>query len=506
MYASIEPGGFEVVQMANIVRQLVATTPESVAEAAFTEVLLFVEKAMLKTIVTGAISLCSFAAIGADLTSQQQQAKEIYKQLVEINTSHSVGDTTIAAQAMADRLIAAGLPKADVQVLVEVPKKGNLVARLRSKTPNGKKPILLLAHLDVVEAKREDWSMEPFKFIEKDGYYYGRGTADDKAMASIFVANLIRYLKEGYRPSRDIIIALTADEESGDNNGVDWLVEKHRPLIDSAFAFNEGGGGQAQKGKKLLNGVQAAEKVFQSFTLTATNRGGHSSQPRKDNAIYDLSRALVKVADFEFPIMLNDITRTYFEKMSTIETGQAAADFKAITTSGPPAEVVKRLSGQPVYNSMLRTTCVATLLEGGHAENALPQTAKANVNCRMLPNHDPKDVLATLKRVVGNEQITIAPVKNFRPSPPSPLTPEVFGAIEALTAKMWPGVPVVPLMSTGATDAIPLRGGGIPVYGVSGIFGDIDDVRAHGRDERVLIQSYYEGLEFLYQLVKDVTK
>jgi acetylornithine deacetylase/succinyl-diaminopimelate desuccinylase-like protein len=454
----------------------------------------------------GIVAFLSLPVLGADLSAPQQTAKEIYKQLIEINTTHSTGDTTIAAQAMADRLIAAGLPKDDVRVLAEVPKKGNLVARLRSKSPSSKKPVLLVAHLDVVEAKREDWSMDPLKFIEKDGYYYARGIVDDKAMASIFVANLVRYLEEGYRPNRDIIIALTADEESGDNNGMNWLVDKHRQLIDAAFAFNEGGGGQIKDGKKILNGVQAAEKVFQSFSLTATNRGGHSSQPRKDNAIYDLANALVNISKFEFPITLNEVTRTYFEKMSQLESGQAAADFKAIVRPNPPADVVKRLSDHPVYNSTLRTTCVATLLEGGHAENALPQSAKANINCRMLPGHDPKEVLATLKRVIANDQIAIKPVKDARPGPPSPLTPEVFGAIERLTQKMWPGVPVVPTMSTGATDAIPLRASGIPVYGVSGIFGDIDDVRAHGRDERILIQSYYDGLEFLYQLVKELTQ
>lgn len=454
--------------------------------------------------VVAALAL-ALPSLSAELSPQQLQAKEIYRQLVEINTTHSVGDTTLAAQAMADRLIKAGLPKEDVRVLVEVPRKGNLVARLRSKTPSGKKPILLLAHLDVVEAKREDWSLDPFKFIEKDGYYYARGIVDDKAMAAIFVANMVRFLQEGYRPSRDIIIALTADEESGDNNGMDWLAAKHHDLVDAAFALNEGGGGQMRSGKKMLNGVQAAEKVFQSFTLTATNRGGHSSQPRKDNAIYDLSQALVRLSQYDFPIALNEVTRTYFERMSQIESGQAAADFKAITLPNPPADVVKRLSNHPVYNSTLRTTCVATLLEGGHAENALPQMAKANVNCRMLPGSDPKVVLATLKRVIGNDQISVTPVKDARPSPPSPLTPEVFKPIEMLTQKMWPGVPVVPSMSTGATDAIPLRSSGIPVYGVSGIFGDIDDVRMHGRDERILVTSYYEGLEFLYQLVKELT-
>jgi acetylornithine deacetylase/succinyl-diaminopimelate desuccinylase-like protein len=450
--------------------------------------------------------IAAMSASAADLTPIQLQAKEIYKQLIEINTTHSVGDTTIASQAMADRLIAAGLPKGDVQVLAEVPKKGNLVARFRAKKPDGRKPILLMAHLDVVEAKREDWSMDPFKFIEKDGFYYARGIVDDKAMASMFVANMVRYLKEGYQPSRDIIIALTADEESGDHNGMEWLVKNHRPLLDSAFAINEGGGGQSRAGKKLLNGVQAAEKVFQSFSLIATNRGGHSSQPRKDNAIYDLSNALVKISQFDFPITFNEVTRTYFERMSQIEKGQAASDFKAITQPNPPADVVKRMSDHAGYNSTLRTTCVATLIEGGHAENALPQTAKANVNCRMLPGSDPKEVMATLKRVIANDQIAIAPVKPAKPSPTSPLTKEVFGPIESLTQKFWPGVPVVPMMCTGATDAIPLRGGGIPVYGVSGIFGDIDDVRIHGRDERISVEAYYEGLEFLYQLVKELSK
>ncbi len=442
----------------------------------------------------------------AELSAHQLQAKEIYRQLIEINTTKSVGDTTVAAQAMADRLIAAGLPKQDVQVLAGVPRNGNLIARLRAKQAGNRKPILLLAHLDVVEAKRDDWSTDPFKFIEKDGYYYARGILDDKAMASMFVANLVRYLQEGYRPNRDIILALTADEEQGDDNGMDWLMANHRALIDAAFALNEGGGGQARQGKKILNGVQAAEKVFQSFTLTATNRGGHSSQPRKDNAIYELSQALVRVSQFEFPVALNDVTRTYFTRMAQLETGQAAADFKAIALPNASTEVVKRLSSQPAYNSMLRTTCVATLLEGGHAENALPQTAKATVNCRMLPGHEPADVLATLKRVVASDQVSVQPVKPARPSPPSPLTPELFKPIERLTQKMWPGVPVVPSMSTGATDAISLRSNGIPVYGVSGIFSDIDDVRTHGRDERIEVQAYYEGLEFLYELVKDLTR
>jgi len=447
----------------------------------------------------------SFALRAAELSPQQIQAKEIFKQLIEINTTHSVGDTTIAAQAMADRLIAAGLPKEDVVVLAEVPRKGNLIARLRSKKPSGKKPILLMAHLDVVEAKREDWSMDPFTFIEKDGYYYARGIVDDKSMASMFVANVVRYLQEGYRPSRDIIIALTADEESGADNGMDWLVEKHRPLIDAAFAINEGGRGHLKRGKRIVNEVQAAEKVSQSFDLRTTNRGGHSSQPRKDNAINQLAQALVRIEAYRFPVTLNEVTRGYFTRLSQLP-GEQAADFKAVTLPNPDMQAVARLSEHPAYNSTMRTTCIATLLEGGHAQNALPQSATATVNCRMLPGHDPAEVLRTLKQVIADDGVTIKPRKDARPSPPSPLTDEVFKPIEKLTSQMWPGVIVVPAMSTGATDAIPLRASGIPVYGVSGIFDDIDDVRIHGRDERILVQAYYDGLEFLYQLVKELTR
>jgi len=442
----------------------------------------------------------------ADLNPQQQNAKAIFKQLIEIDTTHSSGDTTIAAEALAAHLIAAGLPKEDVKVLAEVPRKGNLIARLRAGKPTNKKPILLMAHLDVVEARREDWSMDPFKFIERDGYYYARGIVDDKAMASIFIANMVRYLKEGYRPNRDIIIALTADEESGTHNGMRWLVKNHFSLVDAAFAINEGGGGQVRSGRKIGNGVQAAEKIVANFELEVTNKGGHSSQPRKDNAIYQLSQALVRLSAYQFPLMLNEVTRGYFEQMSRIESGQAAADFRQILTAAPESGAVARLSDQPMYNSMLRTTCVTTLVQAGHAVNALPQSAKATVNCRMLPGHDPALVERTLREVIADQQIALKRVRDPQPSPASALSREIFGPIEKLTQQMWPGVPVVPMMSTGATDAVPLRGNGVPVYGVSGIFSDIDDVRIHGRDERIEVQAYYDSLEFLYRLVKEYTR
>jgi acetylornithine deacetylase/succinyl-diaminopimelate desuccinylase-like protein len=433
------------------------------------------------------------------LSATQQLARAIYQELIEINTTDSIGNMTQAAEAMAARLKSAGFPAADVQVLVSKPRKGNLVARLHGS--GARRPLLLLAHLDVVEAKRADWSLDPFKLTEKDGYFYGRGTTDDKAMAAIWIATLIRLKSEGFIPDRDIIVALTTDEEGGDDNGVDWLVKNHRPLIDAAYALNEGGGGEIKKGKRLLNEVQASEKVYQTYTLEVTNKGGHSSLPEKDNAIYRLAAGLDRLSTFDFPVELNEVTRTYFTRMSAIQTGQVAADMKAITQTLPPAAAAARLATTALYNALMRTTCVATQLQGGHAENALPQRATATVNCRILPGVSPAVVRQTLTRVVADTQIKVTPLDSF-PGPPSPLNPEVMGPIELITTAMWPGIPVVPFMATGATDGVYLRAAGIPTYGVSGIFEDIDDIRAHGKDERLLVTSFYEGQEFLYRLVK----
>ena len=313
----------------------------------------------------------------------QALTHDIFKELIEINTSNSIGDNTKAAEAMATRLRAAGFADKDLFVGGPHPRKGNLVATLRGT--GKRKPLLCLAHLDVVEALREDWTTDPFKFEEIDGYYYARGSSDDKAMAAIFVANLIRLKQEKYVPDRDIIVALTSDEEGGDFNGVDWLLKNHKDLIDAEYALNEGGRGQAQDGKKILHAVQLSEKVFQSFKLEVKNRGGHSSQPRKDNAIYRLAHALDNLSKYDFPINLNEGTRVYFERTSKIETGQLAEDMKGIVSPNPTPETIGRLSVFPNYNAMLRTTCVATMLSGGHAENALPQTATAVVNCRILP-------------------------------------------------------------------------------------------------------------------------
>lgn len=436
--------------------------------------------------------------------ANQQLTHDIFKELIEINTTNSVGDNTKAAEAMAARLRAAGFADKDIFVGGPDPRKGNLVATLRGS--GKRKPLLCLAHLDVVEALREDWTTDPFKFEEIDGFYYARGSSDDKAMAAIFVANLIRYKQEKFVPDRDIVVALTSDEEGGDFNGVDWLLKNHRDLINAEYALNEGGGGRANDGKKILNGVQLSEKVFQSFKLEVKNRGGHSSQPRKDNAIYLLAKALDNLAKFDFPVNLNEGTRVYFERSSKIETGQLAGDMKEVLQTPVNADALARLSAFPNYNAMLRTTCVATMISGGHAENALPQTATATVNCRILPGEDPEKIKETLIGVFADNTISVSAIKPAKPSPPSPLNPDVFGPIEKVTKEMWPGIPVVPLMSTGATDGAYLRNAGIPTYGVSGIFSEMTDVRAHGKDERIGIRSFYDGQEFLYQVVKEMSK
>lgn len=436
--------------------------------------------------------------------ADQKLTREIFKEMIEINTTKSTGSTTKAAAAVAARLKAAGFTDADIFLGGAAENKGNIVARLKGS--GKRKPLLLLAHLDVVEAPQVDWSTDPFKFEEIDGYYYARGSSDDKAMASIFVANMIRMKKEKFMPDRDIILALTADEEGGDHNGVDWLLKNHKDLIDAEYALNEGGRGQEKDGKKILNQVQLSEKVFNSFTLEVVNKGGHSSQPRKDNAIYTMARALENLSNFDFPINLNEGTRVYFERSSKIETGQLAADFAEIVKPNYNPEALKRLAAYPNYNALLRTTCVATMISGGHAENALPQNVTTNINCRILPGEDPEMIRQTLIKVIDNPIVTVTSKNKAKISPPSGMNPDVFGPIEKVTQKMWPGVPVVPTMSTGATDGAYLRVAGIPTYGVSGIFGDVTDSRAHGKDERIGVKSYYDGQEFLYQLVKEMSQ
>jgi acetylornithine deacetylase/succinyl-diaminopimelate desuccinylase-like protein len=451
-----------------------------------------------------AAALTVFSVSLSPQTPSQQLARSIYKELIEIDTTDSAGSTTRAAQAMAARLKAAGFPPADIQVLGPAPRKFNLVARMRGAGSN--KPLLLLAHTDVVEALRKDWSLDPFKLTERGGWFYGRGTTDDKAMAAIWITNLIRYKQEGFKPNRDLIVALTADEEQGTSNGVEWLLKTHRGLIDAAYCLNEGGGGQIKKGKRLVNEVQASEKVYLSFRLEVKNKGGHSSLPEKDNAIYDLAGGLARLSQFEFPMRLNEVTRAFFTRMAAIESGQVASDMQAVTRTPPLPAAVARLSASPYYNALLRTTCVATRLDAGHADNALPQTARAVVNCRLLPGESAAEVQKTLVRVLANSKIAVSEISPPKASPPSPLLGELMQPIERITKAMWPGVAVIPTMGTGATDSLWLRQSGIPAYGVSGLFEDIDDERAHGRDERMGVKEFYEGQEFLYRLVKALSQ
>jgi acetylornithine deacetylase/succinyl-diaminopimelate desuccinylase-like protein len=438
------------------------------------------------------------------IDDSKQLAFAIYKELVEINTVTATGDAGAAADAMAARLRAGGFGENDVQVFKPAPRKGNLVARLRG---NGlRKPLLLLAHLDVVPAKREDWSFDPFKLTEQDGYLYGRGTSDDKFMAAGFVTSLIRYKQEGYKPDRDIILALETDEEILDANGlgIQWLLANHRDLIDAEFALNEGGNIGFKAGRPVRNSVQTSEKISIFYELEVKNRGGHSSLPSRDNAIYRLAAGLVRRSEFTFPLRFNDATKAYFSRAAEWEGTQLAADIKSVLSERPdPASLsIVRLSKNPVYNAQLRTTCVATMLEGGHAENALPQTARAKVNCRVFPGESIPEVKTTLEHVLADDKIAVTLIGEPHLSVRSALNQEIMDTMKKVTEEIWSGVPVVPVMSPFATDASYLRNAGIPTYGNAGAPVDIDDIRAHGKDERVLVTAFYEGLEYQYRLVK----
>jgi acetylornithine deacetylase/succinyl-diaminopimelate desuccinylase-like protein len=464
------------------------------------------------------LSLCLMASCASVVRTQGQEptkqlALEIFKQLIEINTTDSVGNVTAAAEAMAKRLRDAGFSGSDVIVAGPNERKKNLVARFRGT--GKRKPILFIGHLDVVEARREDWTTDPFEFIEKDGYFYGRGAEDMKEGDAILVANFIRLKKEGFLPDRDVILALTADEEGGASNGVDWLLKEHRGWIDAEYCINlDGGEFEKEKSKRLLAGIQASEKVYVDYQFESLNPGGHSSVPSPDNAIYHLAGALARLQSFSFPVKINEITRNYFERNATLTAGQISADMKAVAKQPPENAAVQRLSAVPYYNSLLHTTCVATMLSGGHAPNALPQTARANVNCRIFPGEDPQEVRNTLERVANDPKVKISIVPQFGPDgkvtpvvavPPSPLLPEVTKAMEYTLSAAWPGVPLVATMSTGATDGKYTRIAGIPTYGISCMFFEMNDNRAHGKDERVGVQDFYDGVEFNYQLIRELT-
>jgi acetylornithine deacetylase/succinyl-diaminopimelate desuccinylase-like protein len=442
-----------------------------------------------------------------------QEARAVFKQLIEINTTESVGSVTKAAEAMAQRLRDAGFSDQDLIVAGPNDRKKNLIVRLRGT--GQKPPVLFIGHLDVVEARREDWSMDPFKFIEQDANFYGRGTRDMKAGDVILVMSFMRLKREGYKPDRDLIVALTADEEAGDSNGIDWLVKEHREWINAEYCINlDGGEFERLRGERGLAGLQASEKVYEDFQFETTNPGGHSSIPGPDNAIYELAAALGRLSKFSFPVRTNEITRGYFAQSAKFVSGPLAADLRGAAEDPPNPSAIQHLSTIPYYNSLLRTTCVATMLSAGHAPNALPQSARANVNCRIFPGEDPAQVLKTLERVVDDPNVKVAPVAEKTSDgksipvvavPPSPLQPELIAALERTLGTMWSGMEVVPTMSTGATDGKYLRIAGIPTFGIACMFFDMEDDRSHGKDERVGVQDFYDGVEFGYRFMKTLS-
>ena len=446
----------------------------------------------------------------------RELARAIFKELIEINTTDTPrGNVTTATAAMQKRFLDAGFAADDVHLLGPDARKMNLVVRLRAEGTPAEKPVVFLCHMDVVEALRADWSTDPFQFVEKDGYYYGRGTQDMKNSDAALVFTFLRLHREGYKPKRDLILALTADEEGGKFNGADWLVKEHRDLVDAAFVINpDSGGVELDRGRAVVADVEATEKVYSDYQVTATNRGGHSSIPRPDNAIYELTAALNKLAAYQFPFEMNEVTRTYFKNLAGQETGQTAADMRAIL--GTPADLAAaaRLSAEPSFNSNFRTTCVATRLSAGHANNALPQTAQANVNCRIFPGHSPEEIRQLLIGMFGDEKLTVkyvsdaGAVSDTAPErkamvPPAPIK-EVFDPLTRLTEAIWPGTPVTPVMENGASDSIYFAQAGIPCYGYSAIALERDDDRAHGQDERLPVDSYWKSLDFFYGFAKSL--
>jgi acetylornithine deacetylase/succinyl-diaminopimelate desuccinylase-like protein len=441
-------------------------------------------------------------------------AREIFKQLIEIDTTDTpLGNVTAGNLAMQKRFLDAGFPAADVQLVGPDARKQNLVVRIRAAAPTTKKPVLFLCHMDVVEALRSDWSTDPFQFVEKDGYYYGRGTQDMKESDAVLVATFLRLHREGYKPRRDLILALTADEEGGHFNGARWLVQQHRELVDAAYVINpDAGGVDLDHGRTVAANVETTEKIYSDFQITATNRGGHSSVPRPDNAIYELTAALNKLAAYTFPFEMNSVTRAYFTSLIAQEQPQTAADIRAILATPPDLTAAARLGVNPEFGSNFRTTCVATRLSGGHANNALPQTAQANVNCRIFPGHSPEEIRKQLIALFADAKLSVKYVSNAgdvsdtAPErkaivPPTPIV-EVFEPLTRLTQAIWPATPVTIKMSNGATDSIYYAETGIPSYCYSAVALELDDNRAHGQDERLPVDSYWKALDFFYFFTK----
>ena len=456
---------------------------------------------------TALLLLAAVPAVAADALRPDQVAyRELLRELVETNTTLSSGSCTEAAEKMAARLHKAGMPDSDLHLfaLPEHPKEGGLVAVLPGSDPAAR-PMLLLAHLDVVEAKRADWTRDPFTLVEEDGYFYARGVADDKAMASIWVDTLVRFLQDGFKPRRTIKLALTCGEETnGAFNGAEYLSTQRRDLIDAAFALNEGAWGTLdEQGRRVMMTVQAGEKASQNYELEVRNPGGHSSRPVKDNAIYHLATGVTRLSAYEFPIRLNDTTRVYFSRMADIKGGEVGAAMRALVRDPTDAKAVAVVTQDPTWNAMLRTTCVATTLDAGHATNALPQRARANVNCRIYPDQSFEDVRQALERVVADPDIKVTKLETRGPMAKAPpLTPGIMQPIEEVAAKIYPGVPVLPLFQAGATAGQFLGAAGIPTYGIGGLFFDQDLGGVHGLNERIRVRSLYDGRDYLYELVK----
>ncbi|HEV8443584.1 MAG TPA: M20/M25/M40 family metallo-hydrolase [Steroidobacteraceae bacterium] len=466
---------------------------------------------MLKVCLTlaGLLATAVAAAAGSQSRAGEPEFRSVYKELVETNTALSNGDCTLAAQRMAARLEAAGLKDVRVFTAPDHPKEGGLVAVFPGS--DAKAPaVLLLAHIDVVEAKREDWTRDPFVLVEESGFFYARGAMDDKAEAAIWVDTLSRYAREKFKPRRTLKLALTCGEETaGAFNGAQWLSQNHRDWIDAEFALNEGAWGELDaQGNRLVMNVQAGEKAAQNYRLEVTNPGGHSSRPRKDNAIYQLARALSRIEAYEFPAQFTDASRAYFTGMAKIQAAKGnagvAAAMNTLVKDPADAQAIALVSSKdPSWNATMRTTCVATMLDGGHATNALPQRARANINCRIFPGVSGESVRSKLEELVADPQVkvTMLDVRGPATAPP-PLSPKILAPFEKLSAQYFPGVPVLPILQAGATDGLYLNGVGIPTYGIEPVFMGPDLGHIHGLNEYVGVKSLLDARAFLYDLVK----
>jgi acetylornithine deacetylase/succinyl-diaminopimelate desuccinylase-like protein len=454
------------------------------------------------------VAALSATAQAQELSADRAAFRAIYEELVEIDSSPTTGSCTRAAEAMLAHLRSAGYSEADAQVIVPEgrPDDGNLVAVLRGSS--AQRAMLLLAHIDVVDARREDWERDPFTLYEENGYFYGRGAADDKAMAAVWVDLMMRLRRENVRPRRSIKMALTCGEETSNRvNGVDHLIRNHRQWVQADFAINEGAGGiLSTDGRPLALNIQAGEKIHQVYTLTVRNPGGHSSRPPRENAIYRLSAALDRLSRHDFPIELTAVTRTFFERMAPIVGGEAGQAMAAIARNPADAEAAAALAQDPSFNAMMRTTCVATQLDAGHAPNALPQRATATLSCRVLQGHTPEEIREALQRVVSDPEVAVDIVRRRDGSSPPPLTRQILGPVERTAARMWPGVPIVPIMIAGATDGRFLNTAGIPTYGMSGMFSVPGENNAHGLNEKIRVQSLYDGRDFLEAIVREYAR